>query len=183
MPEPDIGSGSFFIKLNVFFRNRDIGLSQPASTFVFVIKPKQKTIMKLKVHLTFPGTCEEALNFYNNALDGEITFLFRKKEDTEQQFAGADKNKISHMIVTTPEFELSGEDLNSDQKAAAGNNTKLILSFYDIDKCRTVFDLFAKGATVTMPFQKTFFCDGMGELTDKYGISWIIMMNDDGYQG
>lgn len=137
--------------------------------------------MKLKVHLVFPGTCEEALNFYKDALGGEINFLFRKKEDRTMEIADRDKDKISHMVVKTPHFELAGEDADSDQKVILGNNNKLVLVFYNIEECRRVFETFGQGGTVTMPFQKTFFCDGMGELTDKYGISWIIMMTDENY--
>lgn len=137
--------------------------------------------MKLKVHLIFPGTCEEALNFYSNTLNGEVIFLFRKEEDPDQKCSPEDRDKISHMIVKTPNFELTGEDANYGQKVIAGNNNKLVLVFEDLDKCRKVFDAFANDGEVTMPFQKTFFCDGMGELTDKYGIPWLIMMTDEGY--
>ena len=142
-----------------------------------------KKAMKLKVHLVFPGTCEEALNFYNEALNGEVSFLFRKKEDKTWQAADADKEKISHMVVKTPHFEIAGEDANHDDKVIIGNNNKLVIVFYDLQECERVFNAFAKNGIVTMPFQKTFFCDGMGEVTDKYGIPWIIMMTDEGYEG
>lgn len=139
--------------------------------------------MKLKVHLVFPGTCEEALNFYNEVLNGEIGFLFRKKEDKTWQAADVDKEKISHMVVKTPHFEIAGEDANHDDKVIIGNNNKLVIVFYDLKECERVFNAFALNGTVTMPFQKTFFCDGMGEVTDKHGIPWIIMMTDEGYEG
>lgn len=137
--------------------------------------------MKLKVHLVFPGTCEEALNFYKETLKGEVGFLFRKKEDKGQTIADADRDKISHMVVKTPHFDLAGEDANHDQKVVEGNNNKLVLVFYDLEECTRVFNQFARIGTVTMPFQKMFFCEGMGEVTDKYGISWIIMMTDEGF--
>ncbi len=137
--------------------------------------------MKLKVHLIFPGTCEEALNFYSQTLNGKVSFLFRKEQDPDQQFAPEDQHKISHMIVELPNFELAGEDANHDEKVVVGNNNKLVLVFENLDECRRVFDAFSEDAVITMPFQKTFFCDGLGELTDKYGISWLIMMTDEGY--
>ncbi len=137
--------------------------------------------MKLKVHLVFPGTCEEALTFYSKTLNGKVDFIFRKKEEKGAVVANADKERISHMIVKTTYFELAGEDLNSNEKVVVGNNNKLVLSFPGVDECKKVFDAFAEISTVTVPFQKTFFCDGLGELTDKYGISWIIMVTDEGY--
>ncbi|MDR1624599.1 MAG: VOC family protein [Tannerellaceae bacterium] len=137
--------------------------------------------MNLKVHLVFAGTCEEALNFYNETLNGKVDFLFRKKEDKDNEVADCDKEKISHMVVKTEHFDLAGEDANNGEKVVVGNNNKLVLSFYDLDRCKKVWATFEKNGTVTMPLQKTFFCEAMGEVTDKYGISWIIMMNDDDY--
>lgn len=138
-------------------------------------------VMKLKVHLVFPGTCEEALTFYSKTLNGSVDFIFRKKEDKDAIVADNDKERISHMVVKTTHFELAGEDCNSDEKVVIGNNNKLVLVFQEIVECKRVFDAFAEIGTVTMPFEKTFFCDGLGELTDKYGISWLIMVTGEGY--
>lgn len=137
--------------------------------------------MNLKVHLVFAGICEEALNFYSETLNGKIDFLFRKKEDKDNEVAECDKEKISHMVVKTEHFDLAGEDANGNEKVIVGNNNKLVLSFYDLDRCKKVWAAFEKNGAVTMALQKTFFCEAMGEVTDKYGISWIIMMSDDDY--
>lgn len=137
--------------------------------------------MNLKVHLVFPGTCEEALNFYKETLNGKTTFLFRKKEDKSMEVADADKEKISHMVINTKHFELAGEDANKDSELIVGNNNKLVLSFHDLQECKRVFTAFANNGTVTMPLQKIFFTEAIGEVTDNYGISWIIMMSDEGY--
>ncbi|MDU1904350.1 MAG: hypothetical protein E6772_06145 [Dysgonomonas sp.] len=137
--------------------------------------------MILKVHLVFPGICEDALTFYKDILKGEVDFLFRKKEEKGRVLEEKEKEKISHMVVKTPHFELAGEDADYDQKVIAGNNNKLVLVFQDLTDCRKVFDAFAEGGDISMPFEKTFFSEGMGEVTDKYGISWIIMMRDDDY--
>lgn len=138
--------------------------------------------MKLKVHLVFPGTCESALNFYKETLKGEVDFLFRKEDEKSREVAKEDKGKISHMVVRTPHFDLAGEDADHNQQVVAGNNNKLVLVFHDLDECRRVFNTFAVDGAVTMPLQKTFFSEAMGELTDCYGISWIIMMTDENYQ-
>ncbi|WP_353124047.1 VOC family protein [Dysgonomonas capnocytophagoides] len=137
--------------------------------------------MKLKIHLVFPGTCKEALTFYSTTLNGKIDFVFHKKDEKGAIVADADKDRISHMVIKTPHFELAGEDANSDQEVIAGNNNKLVLVFQEVSECKRVFDIFAQNGTVTMPFEKTFFCDGIGEITDKYGIPWLIMVTDEGY--
>lgn len=138
--------------------------------------------MKLKVHLVFPGTCEEAFALYKEALGGEISFLFRKKEDKSQVVADADKEKISHMVLRTKYFDLAAEDANVGEIVESGNNNKLVLAFDDLDQLNRVFTLFSEGGEVVMPLEKTFFCDAFGELKDRFGIRWIIMMSDEGYQ-
>ena len=37
-----------------------------------------------------------------------------------------------------------------------------------------IFTGLAEGATIAMPFGKTFWSDGFGMLTDRYGIAWMI---------
>lgn len=138
--------------------------------------------MNLKVHLVFDGDCEEAFSFYRETLGGEIVFIFRKKEEKGVDVPDVDKDKISHMILKTEFFELAGEDKNASQKMTKGNNNKLVLVFQDLDKCREVFDKFSANGWVTVPLEKTFFCDGLGEVTDKYGIPWLIMVTDEGYE-
>lgn len=137
--------------------------------------------MKLKVHLVYPGTCEEAFNLYKEALNGEIVFTFRKKEDKTFQAAETDKEKISHMVLNTQHFELAGEDANSGEIVENGNNNKLVLSFYNPDDLHRVFNLLSKDGTIVSPLEKTFFTEAIGEIIDKYGIYWIIMMSDDNY--
>lgn len=143
--------------------------------------------MNLKVHLVFAGNCEEALSFYKDVLDGEVGFLFRKQDEAAKNpnisVAEADKTKISHMVVKTKYFDLAGNDTDSNQQVVIGNNNKLILVFHDLKKCRYTFDALAKEGTVTEPFAKNFFCEGFGEVTDKFGIPWIVMMSDEGYEG
>jgi PhnB protein len=137
--------------------------------------------MKLNVHLVFPGTCEEAFNFYKEVLNGEITFLFRKKEDKSLQLNEVEEEKISHMILSTEYFNLGAEDAAEGEAVATGSNCKLVLVFTDIEKLRRVFDLLSQGGEVVAPLEKTFFCDAFGELIDKYGVRWLIMMDDEGY--
>ena len=130
--------------------------------------------MKLKVHLVYPGTCEEAFNLYKEALNGEIVFTFRKKEDKTFQSAETDKEKISHMVLNTQHFELAGEDANSGEIVENGNNN-------NPDDLHRVFNLLSKDGTIVSPLEKTFFTEAIGEIIDKYGIYWIIMMSDDNY--
>lgn len=137
--------------------------------------------MKLKVQLVFNGNCEEAFNVYKQVLKGEISFLFRKKEDTSLQAADNEKEKISHMVLNTKHFELGGEDAPCGTIVKSGSNTKLVLVFYELSETYRVFAELSRAGIVVTPLQKVFFSDAYGELVDKFGIRWLIMMTDENY--
>jgi len=48
-------------------------------------------------------------------------------------------------------------------------NCEAALSFY-----RRVFDALAAGGSVTVPFEKTFWTEGFGMLTDRFGVPWMV---------
>ena len=137
--------------------------------------------MELKVHLVFAGTCESAFNFYQEIFKGEIIFLFRKKEDPTQELDETEKEKISHIILKTEQFELSGEDAEKNSDITI-NSTKLILVFRDMNELKRVFNALAVNGQLVTPLHKEFFTECSGELIDQYGIRWLIMMTDENYE-
>lgn len=136
---------------------------------------------QVKAQLVFAGMCEEAFTTYAKVLKGEIAFLFRKKEDPTFQGNKEEGNQISHAILKTPFFELGGQDADHGESVETGNNNKLVLVFYNLDEIHKVFNSLAEGGKVVTPLEKTFFSEAIGEVVDKFGIRWLIMMTDEGY--
>lgn len=137
--------------------------------------------MKLKLQLVFPGTCEAAFNLYKEAFNGEIAFLFRKSEDKSIQVSQQEGEEISHVVLKTKYFELGGQDADNGQTVNGGNNAKQVLVFTDLHELHRTFDLLSEGGDVVTSLEKTFFSDAIGEVVDKFGIRWLIMMTDDDY--
>lgn len=138
--------------------------------------------MNLHVHLVFGGNCEEAFNTYKELFNGEIVFLFRKGEDKTIQMAEREKNKISHIVMNTESFCLQGEDAGIGISTSTGSS-KLVLEFRDLKKLQHVFQVLSKDGIIVSPLEKTFFSESIGEVIDKFGIRWLIMMTDENYQG
>lgn len=137
--------------------------------------------MKLKLQLVFQGTCEAAFNLYKDAFNGEIVFLFRKTEDKSIQVSEKEGEQISHMVLKTKYFEIGGQDADNGQTVKGGNNAKQVLVFTDLKELHRTFDLLSQAGDVVTPLEKTFFSDAIGEVVDKFGIRWLIMMTDDDY--
>ena len=134
--------------------------------------------MKLKVHLLFAGRAEEAFFFYKNTFGGEIVFSLRYKEDKDEVVEECDKEKISHIILKTSHFDIAGQDVISGRKLIMGNNNQLVVEFTTLVECKRIFDIFARKGNVTIPFDKTFFSEGFGEVTDEFGIPWIFLVSE-----
>ncbi|WP_321480541.1 VOC family protein [uncultured Bacteroides sp.] len=136
--------------------------------------------MDLNVHLVFNRNCEEAFNTYKRLFNGEIVFVFRKGEDKTAQVDETEKDKISHMVMNTEKFSIQGEDTDIGTSVSTGSS-KLVLVFKDLKELQNVFNVLSEGGTIVSPLEKTFFSESIGEVIDKFGIRWLIMMTDEDY--
>ncbi|MBC8465634.1 glyoxalase/bleomycin resistance/extradiol dioxygenase family protein [bacterium] len=131
----------------------------------------------LTPYLRFNGQCEEALNFYKDCFDGEITLIVRYS-DAPWDVPEEKKNEIMHSdfkfwagkIMACDQMEKTDQTANS-----AESNIHLNLGFtvYE-DRMRSTWDRLKIGGTVTMKLEKQFWGDIFGMLTDKYGICWMF---------
>jgi PhnB protein len=48
------------------------------------------------------------------------------------------------------------------------------LNYPTVAEAKRVFDALADGGQVGMPFEKTFWVEGFGMVTDRYGTPWLI---------
>ncbi|MCB0527497.1 MAG: VOC family protein [Saprospiraceae bacterium] len=128
---------------------------------------------KLNVYLTFPGTCEEALNFYKDCLGGRIVSMQRFGESPVN--APDDyKQKVMHAVLESEGVLIMASDAMPDQPVTVGNNVHLSLDFSDAADQETVFNKLSTGGQVYMPLEKTFWGAVFGMLADKYGTSWLL---------
>lgn len=132
--------------------------------------------MSLSIQLVFQGNCEEAFKIYEEVLSGKIVFKLRKEDDPMINVEGADKDKISHIILLKDNLMIGGNDIDPQEKIKVGNNSKLSLILATKEETENAFNRLASNGIVHFPLQKVHFSDLFGELTDKFGISWIVMM-------
>ncbi|HEY4292584.1 VOC family protein [Luteibacter sp.] len=145
--------------------------------------------MKIQPYLFFNGTCEEAFRFYEMALGGKINELHRFK-DMPPQEGGDDKGcapmtpeqqaafgeKIMHVNLTVGDQMIMGSDNPQDEGAIRG--VTISIGIEDVEKGRTIFEALSKGGEVTMPYQPTFWANGFGMCTDKFGVPWMVNAGD-----
>ncbi len=144
---------------------------------------KQNIMRAVNPYLNFPGTTEEAFNFYKSVFGGEFLMVQRFKDTPAAGQAGAaDQDKIMHIalpigkgniLMATDALESMG------QKVMPGNNTHLCLSAESREEADSIFNALAKGGQVPVPLADQFWGAYFGMCIDKYGISWMVSYDPD----
>lgn len=129
--------------------------------------------MKLYPYLGFKGNCEEALNFYKEAFDGEILQLGRYGE-SPMETADELKDKIMHARLQFGDTLIMFSDMMGDNEADAGSMISLSIECDSVEQLEKVFPKMAEGGKIKMPLQDQFWGARFGMLTDKYGIHWMF---------
>ena len=132
--------------------------------------------MKLITYVTFGGQCEEAINFYKEALGAEV-LLVSRMGDSKMEVAEVLKNKIMHARLRIGENELYMSDTFEPSSVKQGNNISLSIQIDDTVQLEKLFNSLSAGGTVKMPLEDTFWGARFGMFIDKFGIHW--MMNCD----
>lgn len=130
--------------------------------------------MELTPYIMYNGNCEEALNFYAKAMDGEIKFISRYGDMPGDNKMGIDKNKVMHATFEAGAVKIMASDSNTPADTAGGGAVNLSLNIDDANQLEKVFNGLAQGGSVTMPLQDTFWGARFGMLTDKFGIKWML---------
>lgn len=128
--------------------------------------------MKLIPYLFFPGTAQEAIDFYTSALNGTVLFV--------QRFADAPvptdedtKNKIMHATLAFGDYQMMLSD-DVKGKVSMDGNVHLSVDVPEEGAIDALFNKMAEGGQVTMPHDDTFWGARFGMLKDKFGVSWMF---------
>ena len=134
--------------------------------------------MPVTPYLMFNGRCEEALDFYKKALGAEVGMMMRFKESPEPPPPGCapvDGNKIMHSA-----FQIGGTTVMASDGMANGapkfEGFSLTINAKDEADADRLFGNLADGGQVQMPLAKTFFAKRFGAVADKFGVSWMVIV-------
>ncbi|MEO8763695.1 MAG: glyoxalase/bleomycin resistance/extradiol dioxygenase family protein [Ginsengibacter sp.] len=129
--------------------------------------------MKLFPYLSFPGNCEEAVNFYKEALNGEIIQMGRYGESPMK--SGEElKDKIIHARLQFGDALIMASDVMDGNLVNLADNISLSVDCDTDRQLEEVFSKMAKGGVITMPLKEQFWGATFGMLTDKFGIHWMF---------
>jgi PhnB protein len=135
--------------------------------------------MLIQPDLYFDGRCEEALEFYRRALGAEVTMLMRFRDAPDPpppgMIAPGSEGKIMHASFRLGEATVLASD-GRCQGQPEFRGFSLSLSVASEAEADRVFAALAEGGQVQMPLGKTFFSPRFGMVADRFGVSWMVIV-------
>ncbi|MEO7152223.1 MAG: VOC family protein [Burkholderiaceae bacterium] len=133
--------------------------------------------MVVQPYLFFDGRCEEALEFYRQALGAEVQMLMRHADSPEPSPPGilppGSEQKVMHVSFKIGDTVVMASDgRNGGHPEFKGFSLSLTLP--DAAAAQRTFDALAVGGQVQMPLAKTFWAPLFGMVADRFGVGWMV---------
>jgi len=137
----------------------------------------------IQPYLFFNGCCEQAIEFYRQAVGAEVEMMMRFKDSPEPCQPGmvppGFENKIMHTSFRVGQTMVMASDGCSAEKTNF-QGFSLSLSLPSEAEADRVFAALADGGQVRMPLAKTFWSPRFGMVQDRFGIGWMITVTSPG---
>ncbi len=129
--------------------------------------------MQFFPYLSFNGNCKEALTFYAELFGGTVESFMPWQAEMIANIPDATVEHIMHGSININGARLAGTDQFGDMYSPAGNMS-IMIDIDDLAKAKSTFDSLAEGGQIMMPFGDTFWADGYGFCSDRFGIMWQV---------
>jgi PhnB protein len=123
----------------------------------------------------FNGNCNEAIEFYKDALEAQVKEIAYAKDappDSSMDDCPPDFVMHSEVFICGTQFSLTD---GAQSPPAIGNFSYLIV--YDTpEKVTATFEKLAAGGEVEEALSATFWSPLYGSVVDRFGVNWQVMV-------
>lgn len=130
--------------------------------------------IQLNAYLYFKGKAREAMEYYKKIFGGDLDL--QTFADIPDAIPGGitddNKDRIMHAKLEGGDITLMASD--SDKASPEAAKIELSLMGSNESHLREIFEELSEGGKVNTPLKKEFWGDIFGNVTDKYGITWMI---------
>ena len=136
----------------------------------------------VNTYLNFPGTTEEAFNFYRSVFGGDFNGPIHRMGGApsmpgQPPLSDADKQLVMHVeLPILGGHLLMGTDATESMgfQLVAGNNVHISLQTDTRAQTDQLFNALAAGGNVQMPLRDMFWGAYYGSLRDRFGVQWML---------
>jgi PhnB protein len=143
------------------------------------VENKGSDSASIQPYLFFRGRCEEAIDYYKEKLGAEVVMMMRFKENPEKPVPGTVSPMLDDKIMHAC-LRIAGATIMLSDGMKSGpldfQCMSLSLSAPSETEADRLFNALASDGTVEIPMAKTFFAPRFGAVADKFGVSWMIMV-------
>jgi PhnB protein len=132
--------------------------------------------MKLHTYVNFPGTCKDALQFYEKHLGGKIVMVSTFDQVPGQQNIppGLERSGVLHARIELGDTILMASD-GPKERVQPMRSAYLSLTVDSDAEAERIYAALSDGGEVFMPMAETFFASRFAQFRDKYGINWMLI--------
>lgn len=124
-------------------------------------------------HLNFRGSAREALEFYRHAFGGELTII------SYADMGNPDPQTADHVVwgqvASVVGFRLMAYDVYPHLPWDQGTDPFFVsVRGTDAEELQGYWDELSDGATVHQPLAPSQWAPLYGQLTDRFGVTWVL---------
>ena len=134
---------------------------------------------KLNTYVNYPGTAEEAFEFYKSVFGGEFVSVTRFGDMPMEGVTvpEEDKNKMMHigLVIGDGAYLMASDALESlGHSLVQGNNVHISVHPDSREEADRIFSGLSAGGNVEMPIADQAWGDYYGSFKDKFGVGWMV---------
>jgi PhnB protein len=132
--------------------------------------------MKMHTYVNFPGTCNEALQFYEKHLGGKVVMMstFEQVPGPKNIPPGLQLSSVLHARMDIGGTVLMASDGPKDRVQPMRSAYLSLTVDSDADAER-IYAALSAGGEIFMALAETFFASRFAQFRDKFGINWMLL--------
>jgi len=137
----------------------------------------------ITAYLNFSGKAREAASYYTEVFGAPAPYIMAMtdmpKGSPEDEFPAGSENLVAYANVKTFAGDIMlSDDMPGGPALTPNSSFWICLDYPEEAKVREVFEKLAKDGRVIMALEPTFFNPLYGQLVDKYGYHWMMMLSE-----
>jgi len=123
----------------------------------------------------FQGNCDEAINFYKEALGAEVKAVFYAKDappDSCTESLPPDNVLHSEIIICGMNFSLT----DGSDAPITSEHISFLITYETAEEVKTAFEKLVAGGKVVEPLAAVFYSELYGYVIDRFGVNWQVMV-------
>ena len=123
----------------------------------------------------FQGNCDEAINFYREALGADVKEIFYAKDAPDYNTESLPPDFVMHssIIICGMNFSLT----DGSESQITGEHISFMITYDTEGEVKKAYEKLEVGGKVVEPLAKVFWSDLYGYVIDRFGVNWQVMLN------